>query len=54
MTPSINILKMYKQLGGEIITIGSDGHKEGQYGFKIAETQKILKDLGFKYFIYLR
>lgn len=50
LTPSINILKMYKQLGGEIITIGSDGHKEGQYGFKIAETQKILKDLGFKYF----
>lgn len=50
LTPSRDILKMYRQLGGEIITIGADGHSEEQYGFKIAQTQQILKDLGFKYF----
>ncbi len=50
LTPSRDIFKMYRQLGGEIITIGADGHSEEQYGFKIAQTQQILKDLGFKYF----
>ena len=50
LTPSQDILKMYRQLGGKIITIGSDGHDETQYGFKIAKTQQILKSLGFEYF----
>lgn len=50
LTPSTDILKMYRQLGGQIITIGSDGHSAEQYGFKIAETQKILRDLGFTHF----
>lgn len=49
LTPSINILKLYKQLGGKIITIGSDGHEANQYGYKITETQKLLQELGFKY-----
>lgn len=49
LTPSINILKLYKQLGAKIITIGSDGHKPNQYGYKIAETQKLLQELGFNY-----
>lgn len=50
LTPSQDILKMYRQLGGKIITIGSDGHDETQYGFKTAKTQQILKSLGFEYF----
>lgn len=49
LTPSVEILKLYKKLGGDIITIGSDGHDVDQYGFKIQETKQILKDLGFKY-----
>ena len=50
LTPSQDILKMYRQLGGKIITIGSDGHDETQYGFKTAKAQQILKSLGFEYF----
>lgn len=49
-TPSIEILKLYKQLGGTIITIGSDSHKPEHLGFHIEETKNILKDLGFEYY----
>ena len=49
-TPCKGILKMYKELGGEILTIGSDSHAPGQLGFNIAQSQEMLKDLGFEYF----
>lgn len=48
LTPSLDILKLYKSLGGEIITIGSDSHKEPHLGYKIDEIQSILKGLGFE------
>lgn len=48
--PHINILKRYKELGGEIITVGSDGHvtKNIAYGFDAAE--QYLLSAGFKYY----
>ena len=49
-TPCIEILKLYKELGGQIITIGSDSHRPEHLGFRIKETQNLLKDLGFEYF----
>lgn len=49
-TPSIDILKLYKELGGRIITIGSDSHKQEHLGFHIEEAKKILKELGFQYY----
>ncbi len=48
--PSKEILKLYRELGGTIITIGSDSHKPEHLGTYINETKKILKDLGFKQF----
>lgn len=50
LTPSIEILKLYHQLGGKIITIGSDSHKKEHLGFNIEESKQILKDIGFKYY----
>ncbi|MHC1684854.1 MAG: histidinol-phosphatase HisJ family protein [Clostridiaceae bacterium] len=50
LTPSTDILKLYKSLGGKIITIGSDSHAESHLGYKIGEVQKILKGLGFESF----
>lgn len=47
LTPSHEILKLYHELGGKIITIGSDSHKEEHVGYKIAEIQKELTQLGF-------
>lgn len=48
--PHSDILKRYVELGGEMITIGADGHKPEHiaYDFKKAET--LLKGLGFKYY----
>ena len=50
LTPSKDILKLYKELGGEIITIGSDSHKKEHLGAYIDETKEVLKELGFKKF----
>ena len=45
-----DILLLYKQLGGEIITFGSDTHKEEHVGYHIKEMRKELKRLGFTKF----
>lgn len=49
LTPSINILKMYKNLGGEIITVGSDSHNPEQIANKFEHVHNVLIDIGYKY-----
>ncbi len=49
-TPSVDILKLYRELGGELITIGSDSHAPAHLGAGILEAKQLLKDLGFGYF----
>ncbi|WP_346946197.1 histidinol-phosphatase HisJ family protein [Clostridium sp.] len=46
---SLEITKLYKSLGGEIITIGSDAHKVEDVGEYCEEALKALRDFGFKY-----
>lgn len=48
LMPSKNILKLYHDLGGTILTIGSDSHKEEQVGAHIEEIHEELKKIGFK------
>lgn len=50
MTPSRDILKLYKELGGKIVTIGSDSHKKEHLGAYIEEAKDELRKLGFKYY----
>ncbi len=46
--PSRRILKLYKDLGGKIITVGSDGHNTYWLGDHIDEAVSILRDeIGF-------
>lgn len=48
--PSMDILKMYKELSGEIITVGSDAHTIDYLGYKIDDVYTLLKEeFGFKY-----
>ena len=47
--PGIDMLKLYKECGGEIITCGSDAHFTKDVGFHIKESYQLLKDLGYKY-----
>lgn len=48
--PVLPVLKRYKELGGEIITLGSDGHAPEQIAWDFAKVPAILKEAGFRYF----
>ena len=48
LMPSKEILKLYHDMGGKIITIGSDAHNADRIGDCVMESQKILKDIGFE------
>lgn len=50
MHPRLDILKSYKELGGEIITIGSDSHTPRDIGAGHEEARALLKEAGFDYF----
>lgn len=50
LTPSMDILRLYHQLGGRILTLGSDSHKKEHLGAHLADTQMILKTIGFTEF----
>ncbi|MHC1723648.1 MAG: histidinol-phosphatase HisJ family protein [Aminipila sp.] len=48
-TPTSEILSLYKNLGGEIITFGSDAHNPGFVADHYNEGVELLKEIGFKY-----
>jgi len=47
--PGLDILKRYRELGGEIITLGSDGHYIEYLAYKFPEATALLKEAGFRY-----
>lgn len=50
LTPSFDILKLYHELGGKVITIGSDSHKPEHLGYNIEKSKDILRDIGFTHY----
>ena len=52
--PDIPIIKRYRELGGELITIGSDAHKAGHIINGFNDTMDMLLSLGFRYFAFYR
>ena len=51
--PSIKILKRYRELGGQLITIGADAHKPEHIALRFDLLPALLKDLGFdSYTVY--
>ncbi len=48
-TPHPSILERYAQLGGEVLTIGSDSHSQQAVGFKIPEAMALAKSCGLGY-----
>lgn len=55
MNPRTDILKMYHEMGGELITIGSDAHKPQDIAYGFDKATDILKSIGFEnYYIYER
>lgn len=52
--PRTEILKLYKQLGGEILTIGSDAHATEHMAHGFARAEEMLCSLGFRYYTVYR
>ena len=48
--PCEDILRRYRQLGGEILTIGSDAHSPEQVGYGFQTASRLLAACGFRYY----
>ncbi|MCL2704286.1 MAG: histidinol-phosphatase HisJ family protein [Defluviitaleaceae bacterium] len=48
-TPKPEFLRRYKELGGEILTLGSDAHSLNEIGADFDKARDMLISLGFKY-----
>lgn len=48
--PCTDILRRYKELGGELITIGSDAHAPEKVASDLTAAHTILTSLGFRYY----
>lgn len=50
LNPCTDILKRYKELGGEIITVGSDAHAPENIARGFGRAAEVLLSCGFKYY----
>jgi len=50
LNPCTNLIKQYRRLGGEIITIGSDAHEPSAIARAFDRAACILTECGFKYY----
>lgn len=48
--PTEDILRRYRELGGEILTVGSDAHTPERVGADFARLPAILRSAGFSYY----
>lgn len=52
--PRPEILKRYKELGGEILTIGSDAHEPRHLAYDFQKAREVLISLGYRYYTIYR
>lgn len=51
--PKLEVLKRYFELGGKLITIGSDGHSPDKIAAEFVKTEEILKSINVPgYYVY--
>ena len=48
--PTEDIIKRYRELGGEIITMGADAHVPEYVAYEFDKTAQIIKKCGFEYY----
>ena len=46
--PSVDLIKLYKSLGGRFVTIGSDAHHFSLVGRGIKQAETLLREVGFE------
>ena len=47
--PTPQVLKWYRECGGNILTVGSDAHRASDLAFGIEKTYQMLRELGFSH-----
>lgn len=52
--PHPDILKRYRELGGEILTVGSDGHAPEHLAYAFDKVRDVLLECGFRYYTVFR
>ena len=48
--PCVNVIRRYRELGGEIITIGADAHTPDKIAYAFDRAADVLRDCGFSYY----
>ena len=48
--PHPDVVKRYRELGGEIVTIGADAHRPEHVAYEFKKAAEILKMCGFRYY----
>lgn len=48
--PTEEILTRYRELGGEILTVGSDAHVPEHVGYEFDKLKRILQNCGYRYY----
>ena len=49
VTLDTDILRRYRELGGEIISLGSDSHAPSKVGYGFGSFAELLKSFGFRW-----
>lgn len=52
--PCAGILRRYRQLGGEIITVGADAHAPDKVAFAFDKAASLLRECGFRHYTVFR
>lgn len=47
-----SVLKRYRELGGELVCLGSDAHRTDHIGLRFDYFAQIIRDAGFKYTVH--
>lgn len=52
--PSLKYVKLFRELGGEVLSIGSDAHTVADLGKNVKDGTEIALEAGFEYLCYFR
>ena len=52
--PNMDIVRRFKELGGEYITVCSDAHRTEHLGRGIDDAMDMLLDVGYRYVTYYK
>ncbi len=50
--PSVSLIKLYREVGGTLLTLGSDAHTPDRIGNAFSETKRLLRAIGFTTYSY--